>query len=770
MGDLQMENIIFSCSDMHDEDIIAKLNPSVSLEKHILECIRIFKRLKKHSELDAKQLSGKADIAENRLLEGAFYCIAYHDHGKATEPFQLKIRGAKNNCSHSLDSLPFIESQVKNNPLYNPIPELQLETLVIASHHSRLHPDKFTNWKGKMPPKYCENYLIYIEDFLRKEYSDIFSAEKPTMTYPKLNEPNYNVINDQFSKLKDFCREDFVIRDIFSFLKSAMHYCDWWGSSNQIDRIFVIENVTNPLEQATLERAQEWDRKRGTTPRNEITWHTFQKKVGGVQGDVFLRAPTGTGKTEASLLWAQNNLNRHRLLYLLPTMTTSNKMWERLTKIFGSANVALVHGTSRFLLHEELNEDYQGNTYNYKMKEMSAFLYPATVTTVDQLLFSLFHSNQWETRNDALQSSLSILDEVHAYDPYTLGLIIEAIKLSSERSKFCVISATLPDIVKQMIEEKSRRKFSFIQDEEYDNRVKLTIDIEDKLIEDCIDQVILSFLDGKKVLVIANTVDKSVKLYNTIIETLEKKLKSEDIKKSRERVMLFHSRFILNHRKIRENQLENLPQGAFIAITTQVVEVSLDIDFDELHTEAAPIDSLIQRFGRVNRNRPQNILCPAHVYQVKSQRPYDDIDIIKSSISLLDGVGNQPNEGILRSLVNELYNEEYLTKMEVGLKKAQQLVHRAIEQRRFLYTGKLFDDDISAYTRESDYPTATCIPIEYQKEVEKLNPLNRVGYHVKIPKWIYDTNRDVDNGEIRYLYLHYDPLIGITDKPPFLMI
>ena len=100
-----MENIIFSYSDMHCEDIIAKLNPSISLEKHILECIRIFKRFKKHRELDAKQLSGKADITENRLLEGAFYCIAYHDHGKATEPFQSKIRGEKNiYCSHSLDS------------------------------------------------------------------------------------------------------------------------------------------------------------------------------------------------------------------------------------------------------------------------------------------------------------------------------------------------------------------------------------------------------------------------------------------------------------------------------------------------------------------------------------------------------------------------------------------------------------------------------------------------------------------------------------------
>jgi CRISPR-associated endonuclease/helicase Cas3 len=175
-------------------------------------------------------------------------------------------------------------------------------------------------------------------------------------------------------------------------------------------------------------------------------------------------------------------------------MTTTNKMWSRMVDIFGNQNAALVHGTSRFLLHNELCEDYQENTFNYKMKEMSAFLYPITITTIDQLLFSLFHSNQWETRNDALQNSLIIIDEIHAYDPYTIGLIIEAMKRAGHKSKFCVMSATFPDIIKSIIENKSGRKFSFLSDKEYDNRAKLMINIEDDLIDNCVDQVISSFL------------------------------------------------------------------------------------------------------------------------------------------------------------------------------------------------------------------------------------------------------------------------------------
>ena len=761
-----MESTTFSFSDVGNMEVLAKRNPARSLKDHISDCLTVFERFKKHREADAKLLAKKASISEDRLFEGLFYCVAYHDHGKATLPFQLKMRGIRApQCSHSLDSLPFIEAQVKNDPLYEEVPKLQLETLVVASHHSRLHPDKFVSYKGKMPSRYFKEYLLGLEDFICGHYSETFRAEKSPLRYPNFDEPNYNVINYQFSKFKEILPEDSVVRDIFSFLKAGMHYCDWWGSGLDLNKKFSIKDVRTPLEQATLQRAKNRDKKQGRPERTKITWHDFQNECGNAKGDAFLIAPTGSGKTEASLLWSQNNLQNHRLLYLLPTMTTTNKMRDRLASVFGNENVALVHGTSRYLLQEELKaEEFQ--QFNYKIKEMSSFFYPATVSTVDQLLFSLFHSNQWETRNDALRSSLIILDEVHAYDPYTLGLIIEAMKMSDGWSKFCVISATLPDVVRKTIEEKTRRKFSYVEDEEYNKRVKLQINIEDDSIDGCIDRVISSFLLGKKVLVIVNTVNKSVDLFCRIVDRIKEMLQSKLSENLIENIMLFHSRFIFTHRTMKENLLENLPDGSFIAVTTQVVEVSLDIDFDELHTEAAPIDSLIQRFGRVNRNRPNNVICPAYVYHVETPRPYEDMDIIKSSVTLLDGAGRQPDELKLRTLVNELYDESYLSKIEIGLRKAQSLVHKAMDQRRFLYTGKLFDDDISAYTRESDIPTATCIPIQYRDEVEKLDALTRVGYHLKVPTWMYDKNRDEVDGEIHYINLHYDPLIGITNETP----
>lgn len=220
-----------------------------------------------------------------------------------------------------------------------------------------------------------------------------------------------------------------------------------------------------------------------------------------------------------------------------------------------------------------------------------------------------------------------------------MGLIIEAMKISDAWSKFCIISATLHDVVRKIIEEKTKLKFSYIEDKEYNNLVKIKVNIGDDPIESCIDGVISYFKDGKKVLVIANAVKKSAELFSNIKEMFQSKF-LEDIGK----IMLLHSMFILNDLIKKEDLLEKSSDGPFIAVTTQVVEVSLDIDFDELHTEAVPIDSLIQRFGWVNRNLPENVICPVYVYSVETPRPYEDIDIIDSSVTcLMEQPGNHMN-------------------------------------------------------------------------------------------------------------------------------
>ena len=138
-------------------------------------------------------------------------------------------------------------------------------------------------------------------------------------------------------------------------------------------------------------------------------------------------APTGSGKTEASLLWALAALQRRRggkLLYLLPTMVTANSIFSRLEDYFGQGNVGLSHSTASLLLEDE-REDHE--SIRNALFDRS-FMLPATVATVDQLLASGFNSGKWTLIEANAANSVIVIDEIHAYDAWTLGLVIATIR------------------------------------------------------------------------------------------------------------------------------------------------------------------------------------------------------------------------------------------------------------------------------------------------------------------------------------------------------
>ena len=125
--------------------------------------------------------------------------------------------------------------------------------------------------------------------------------------------------------------------------------------------------------------------------------------------------------------------------------------------------------------------------------------------------------------------------------------------------------------------------------------------------DDCTDAINDAVLQNKKVLVVANTIDESIRLY--------KILKSRYSDKNK---VLLHSRFKRKNRNYKETLLfdKSFLANGCIVVSTQVVEVSLDIDFDVLFTYCCPLDSLLQRMGRINRRRGFNKICPVYVINV----------------------------------------------------------------------------------------------------------------------------------------------------------
>ena len=251
-----------------------------------------------------------------------------------------------------------------------------------------------------------------------------------------------------------------------------------------------------------------------------------------------------------------------------------------------------------------------------------------------------------------LSYSKVIIDEIQAYSPEIVAIILKGLEMIYKiGGKFMVMTATLPQIYKKEL-EKLGIEFKFNEFIKQTQRHK--IKLEDKDITEDI-KIIKEKAKNNKVLIIANTVNKAIELYLKLIE------------EKANNVQLLHSRFTYNDRSKKEEKIKKFShqKGEYgIWITTQIVEASIDIDFDYLYTEMSTLDSLFQRLGRCYRSRQydrqdENV----HIYtkNMSGIKYIYDEEINEKSIQLLkkyDGMILEEKDKV--KLVDTLYSEEML--------------------------------------------------------------------------------------------------------------
>ena len=224
---------------------------------------------------------------------------------------------------------------------------------------------------------------------------------------------------------------------------------------------------------------------------------------------------------------------------------------------------------------------------------------------------------------------------------------------------FLVMSATMPSFLKNIYKQQLDIDTEItLPAENLNLLIRHHVSILEGSILDVEDKIIVSLEQGKRVLIICNTVDRSRDVFNI--------LKSHAINP-----MLLHSRFTLEDRENKERLLmqsemdmagTNIQSKIDLLVSTQVVEVSLDIDFDVLYSEPAPIDALIQRFGRVNR-KPNDNRDLENVYIVKVGSKYDkwiyhEQERISKTLELL-GKRRIISELDIGKIIDEVYKTGY---------------------------------------------------------------------------------------------------------------
>lgn len=385
---------------------------------------------------------------------------------------------------------------------------------------------------------------------------------------------------------------------------------------------------------------------------------------------MIVEAPMGQGKTEAALYSADLAMCRGsaRGMYIaMPTQATGNAMFRRVLDDYlskrghtGKLNLQLVHGDALLAQTAEVQEgevpaftpssiDGEGadvEAQSWFTARKRPLLAPFGVGTIDQSLLSVLQTRHWFVRLFGLAGKVVIFDEVHAYDAY-MSTILERLLhwLAEMDCTVILLSATLPEARRRAL----AKAYSGRIDAEYRRYPRITLagprhhpKAQADHTPECAEVPIgesrtltLRFIhteadalrttlsdqlrNGGCAAVICNTVNRSIEIYKHLRDTLKDT-----------ECLLFHARTLQMWRREREAEvLRKFGKGGTyrpmraVLVATQVIEQSLDLDFDLMISEIAPIDLLLQRSGRLHRHerqRPQGLESPRFVVLCDADR------------------------------------------------------------------------------------------------------------------------------------------------------
>lgn len=594
--------------DKHLE-ILAKseANGSVSLYQHLKNVADIAVTIASHTDLDTT-------IAR----EGALL----HDIGKTSQVFQQTLKGMARKPDfvfrHEIASLFFLSIfeekhwgelvemvAAHHKSSINDIRELGIIDLDDNIESFAVHSEGFEQW-GNTALDILACFGLNVHPISIEEAED-----------------NYQYAVDYCSKRPNDCSTWRGLLMASDHMASAMEA----KAEMPLDKLFIKPDLSF------------YNRRNPLYPLSEIS-------VDDDRTHTIVTAPTGAGKTDFLLRRCKG-----RVFYTLPYQASINAMYDRIKGDLKNTNaqIFLLHAASSLKVKDKKLEE------RIMQRHVGASV---KVMTPHQMASVVFGIKGYEAMALDLQGCDVILDEVHTYSDTIQAVVLRIIEILVKLGcRIHVGTATMPSVLYKRILALLGGSGS-VYEVRLDDKTLQTFDRHKVYKIDSFDEsfgiINEAVNNNQKILIVCNQVKRAQAIYEEISELYPNTAR-----------MLIHSRFRRSSRSALEtllrNRFNNMTDEPCIVVSTQVVEVSLDISFDLMITECAPIDALIQRFGRINRKRsPKTIGHCKPVYvvaphnDINEARPYT-LDTLQRTFDSLPNNGDIMREKEVQSMIDKVY-------------------------------------------------------------------------------------------------------------------
>lgn len=692
--------------------LLAKSQPRESLVTHTWHVLcRLAELRRLHPNL-------ALETGSPRFWHQVYLGIFLHDFGKAADGFQEVMRGRKRvwGFRHEALSLAFVEWLFsRDDPDYAPV------VAIIATHHRDAN-DIIGHYKENTadPDEDNAKHLVAqlkpqnirrLYDWLVKsgaEWADALGfgdIEIPPLPpfETALAQIKPKAVHHAITTLKRYTTdlsfsEDKLLALGGALLRGLVLTADHAGSawSTEPGRSFLPISLTHEQVARSLDKP-----------------HLFPHQDAAAKapsGSMLLISPTSSGKTEAALFWlAQQEIHdgqpAARVFYTLPYQASMNAMQSRLEQFFPKEAVGLQHSRMlQSLYFRTLTSSDDPNLtaeFAHQQRELAKLhYYPVNIVSPYHLLKVPYQLKGFEALLTHFYGGRFILDEIHAYEPQRMALILSMLRFLHQvcHGRFFIMTATLAPHIREAL-------YAALPDLHLITATPQTFQrfqrhcvhvLEHDLLHPTNITRIVADAAHQSVLVCCNTVQRAFEVADTLRTALEAAYENDAPE-----VILIHSRFNGQDRSRIEKSIicrtgVGEKRQPTVVVATQVIEVSLNIDLDTLYSEAAPLEALLQRFGRVNRGRPVGSPL-ADVYVVSEQpevvKHIYSLLLINAALDCLKAADNMPiDEGLVGDWLAQVYAGEALADWQTAYESSRQEFESAIMNHLSPFNSGGFDE------------------------------------------------------------------------------